>query len=109
MAAVDRHIVGFGEAIDVQITDSTQSTSGKTLYAYARSESGTDVVLGSAAGAAAGTTITITTDWGLVSAGAWYELFVVADPTGNPVRVLPNKNTSGQILVHVVPIPASIA
>jgi|APSaa5957512535_1039671.scaffolds.fasta_scaffold02439_3 hypothetical protein len=104
---VDKHIIGAGEAIEVDITSTTQSTSGLTLYAYARNEAGTDVVIGSAAGAVAGTDITITTDWGLVSASSWYSLIVIADPAGTPVKVLPNKSTADEILVHVVPIPTS--
>jgi len=79
---VDKHIIGAGEAIEVDITSTTQSTSGLTLYAYAR-------------------------NGGLVSASSWYSLIVIADPTGTPVKVLPNKSTADEILVHVVPIPTS--
>jgi hypothetical protein len=102
---VDTHIIGAGEAIEVDITSTTQSTSGLTLYAYARNEAGTDVVIGSSAGAVAATDITITTDWGLVTSGVWYELIVIADPAGTPIKVLPNKNTADKIRVYVVPIP----
>jgi hypothetical protein len=104
---VDKHVIGAGEAIEVDITSTTQSTSGLTLYAYARSEAGVDVVIGSGAGAVAATDITITTDWGLVTSGDWYELIVIANPAGTPIRVLPNKNTADKIMVYVVPIPTA--
>ena len=104
---VDRHHVGAGEVVGLSLTSTSASTSGSTVYAYARNEAGTDVVLDSAAGATAGTTITLALDFGLVTAGAWYELFVVADPAGTPIRMLPNDSTADAIMVYVDPVPTA--
>lgn len=104
---VDKHTVGAGELIGLSLTSTSDSTSGSTVYAYARDESGTDVLLDSAAGDAAGNAITLSLDFSLVTSGRWYELFVVSDPTGTPVRMLPNDNTADKIMVYVDPLPTA--
>ena len=105
---VDKHVVGAGELVGLSLTSTSASTSGSTVYAYARGEAGSDILLDSTAGAIAGTTVTLALDFSLVTSGKWYELFVVSDPDGTPLRMLPNDNTADKIMVYVDPIPTAI-
>ncbi len=105
---VDKHVIGAGELVGLSLTSTSASTSGTTVYAYARDEAGTDVLLDSTDGAVADTTITLALDFSSLTANKWYELFVVADPDGTPVRMLPNDSTADKIMIYIDPLPTAI-
>jgi hypothetical protein len=104
---VDKHVIGAGETVELSLTSTSASTSGLTVYAYARDEAGTDTVLDSTAGATAGTEISLLCNFSSLTSGKKYEVFVVADPDGTPIRMLPNNDTADKILVYIDPIPSS--
>jgi len=95
-------IVQKNDAHSLTIASTTGvSTSGKTVYVYLISGDSTPIVVGSGAGAAAGTDITIACDFSLVSPGV-YEMEAVANPSDtNPVILLPPTATDDPIYVQV--------
>jgi hypothetical protein len=98
---IDRHRHGENNAIDLVLSSTSHSTSGKTVSAYLVSESGTAVLVGSQDGAAAGTPITVSMDYSLVTPGT-YELEVIANPNdANPILMLPNENTADRIMIII--------
>ena len=79
------------------------STNGMTVYAYLCAGDSTPISVGNAAGAAAGSDVTIACDFGLVTPGV-YELEVVGDPTAaNPVVLIPSTATEDPVYIQVMP------
>lgn len=108
---VDRHILWQSDQASIVLTNSTASTSGKTLtakvFTWANSIAGTTgTSVGTAAGAGIGVSITVPLSLSGVTANAWYALRVYSDLGGATEQgVLPNMNTAEEILIYVRAIP----
>ena len=106
---IDRWLVGENESINLVLSETSDSTSGKTLKAFLIDEDGTEIKVGESAGAGAGTDVTIELDFATagVTASVWYRLEVWADLSeDNTMSILPNPLTSNIILIFVRPAPA---
>ena len=98
---VDRYRHGEDNAIDITLSSTSHSTTGKTVSAYLVAEDGTAVLVGSENGAGIGVDITIVMDYSLVEP-AIYELEVIANPNDtNPILMLPNPNTAEKVIIEV--------
>ena len=108
---VDRHILWQSDQASIVLSNTTASTSVKTLtakvFTWSISIAGTTgTSVGTAAGAVAGTPITVPLSLSAVTANAWYALRVYSDLGGAAEQgVLPNMNTAEEILIYVRAIP----
>lgn len=108
---VNRHVLWQTDQASIVLTDTTVSTAGKTLtaklFTQANEYTGTSgTTVGSAAGATAGTNITIPLTLSGVTANAWYSLRIFSDLGGAAeMGVLPNPATADDILIFVLPVP----
>lgn len=76
----------------VRVNSSNTDTSLKTVYVYLTDGAGVTIEAGNASGAAVNTDIDIVCNWSLFEPGLYY-LEVIADPTGTPITLVPNKDT----------------
>ena len=105
---VDKHVVWEDSSPVLQITSSSDSTASKTLKAFLIDEAGTEIQIGTVAGAAADTQINLTLDLytATITAGKWYELKVATDLATTPkIGILPNPSTANKIMLYILPIP----
>ena len=105
---VDKHVLWEDSQPVLQITTSSDSTSGKTLKAFLINRAGTEYQVGTASGAIAGTQINLTMDLATagITAGQWYSLKVGADlDQTNKIGILPNPTTANKILIYILGIP----
>lgn len=108
---VDRLILWQTAQAGIVLSSTSKSTAGKTLTARLYSEANaptgaSGVSVGTAAGAVAGTDITVPLDLTTngITAGNWYSLRIFSDLNGaSEMGVLPNSDTADEILVYVKP------
>lgn len=80
----------------ITISAPTATTTGETVYAYARAAGEVSVTLGSVAGAASGVTLVITTNSTGLTPGITYEIIAKSDLE----TLLPN-DTDGRYFIRV--------
>jgi hypothetical protein len=99
--------VGENESVPITLSATSHDTTGLTVKSYVRSLSGTAVEVGSTTGAAAGVAIIVPVALATVgvTVGERYEVHIVGDPTGTPLRMLPNPSTSQRIIFKIVDLP----
>lgn len=96
--------------VGITLSSTSDSTASKTVKAFITDEDGTEILIGTASGAAAGTSIVITLDFSTagVTASKWYTLRVGADLDQTvKIGMLPNPNTADKIRIFIRPIPTN--